>query len=97
MTLSIPGKGVKKDVADATLVFTHFTLPSEVVRDFVLRTLVENLRLEGFRHSEFTRDENMINFRKENVTFSCKSKTTILNSNRLATTSASSAQRCTRP
>ena len=69
MMLGIPGKGVKKDVADATLVFTHFTLPSEVVRDFVLRTLMENLRLEGFRHSEFTRDENIINFRKENVTF----------------------------
>lgn len=74
LLLGISGKGVKKDVTDTTLVFTHFSLPSEVVRDFVLRTLIESLRLEGFRHSEFSRDEDIINFRKEDVTFTLQIK-----------------------
>ncbi|MGI5922476.1 MAG: cation:proton antiporter [Lentisphaeria bacterium] len=74
LLLGIPGKGVKKEVTDSTLVFTYFSLPSEVVRDFVLRTLIENLRLEGFRHSEFSRDENIIYFRKEDVTFTLQIK-----------------------
>jgi Kef-type K+ transport system membrane component KefB/mannitol/fructose-specific phosphotransferase system IIA component (Ntr-type) len=72
ITLNAPGKGVKKEITDATLVFTHFSLPSEVVRDFVLRNLVENLRLEGFRHSDVNHEEDIINFRRENVTFTLK-------------------------
>ena len=68
--LSIPGRGVKKEVDDVSLVYTKFVLPSEFVRDFILRTLIDNLRMDGFRHSEVDRDGGIIQFRKESTTFS---------------------------
>ena len=67
--LSIRGRGVKKEVDDVSLVHTKFVLPSEFVRDFILRALIDNLRLDGFRHSEVDRDGGIINFRKESITF----------------------------
>ncbi|NLF61476.1 MAG: PTS transporter subunit EIIA [Lentisphaerae bacterium] len=68
--LSIPGRGVKKEVDDVSLVYTKFVLPSEFVRDFILRALIDNLRMDGFRHSEVDRDGGIIHFRKESTTFS---------------------------
>ena len=68
--LSIPGRGVKKEVDDVSLVYTKFVLPSEFVRDFILRALIDNLRMDGFRHSEVDRDGGIIQFRKESTTFS---------------------------
>ena len=44
-------------------------MPSEFVRDFIFRALVDNLRLDGFRHSELDREAGIINFRKESTTF----------------------------
>ncbi len=67
--LSIKKKGVKKEVGDLSLVHTHFHMPSEFVRDFIFRALVDNLRLDGFRHSELDREAGIINFRKESTTF----------------------------
>ncbi|NLF92565.1 MAG: PTS transporter subunit EIIA [Oligosphaeraceae bacterium] len=67
--LSIKRKGVKKEIGDLSLVHTCFRMPSEFVRDFIFRALVDNLRLDGFRHSEIDREAGIINFRKESMTF----------------------------
>ncbi|MFA6931265.1 MAG: cation:proton antiporter [Lentisphaeria bacterium] len=67
--LSIKRKGVKKEVDDLSLVHTKFSMPSEFVRDFIFRALIDNLRLDGFRHSEIVREAGLINFRKESTTF----------------------------
>ena len=67
--LSIKAKGVKKEIGDLSLVHTKFKMPSEFVRDFIFRALVDNLRLDGFRHSEIDREAGIINFRRESMTF----------------------------
>jgi len=67
--LSIKTKGVKKEIGDISLVHTNFKMPSEFVRDFIFRALVDNLRLDGFRHSEMDREAGIINFRRESMTF----------------------------
>ncbi len=67
--LSIKGKGVKVETGDRSLVHTRFNMPSEFVRDFILRKLVENLRLDGFRYSQMDHESEIVNFRRERVTF----------------------------
>ncbi len=69
-TLGIKGKGVRHEKEDPGSVLTVYRLQSEVIRDFVLRSMLENFRSEGFRHSEVDRDGGIINFRRENMTFS---------------------------
>lgn len=62
--LSIKGKGVRKERPNLQLLHIEFPMPSATVRDFLVRQLVDNFRLEGFRHSKYSADSNLINFRK---------------------------------
>ncbi len=67
--LSIKGKGVKKDMPERNLIHTVFPVPSEMVKDLVLRALIDNFRKEGFRHSDLTTDGEIVHFRRGEDTF----------------------------
>ncbi len=62
--LSIKGKGTRKEKPNLQLLHVDFPMPSITVRDFLVRQLVDNFRLEGFRHSKYSADSDQINFRK---------------------------------
>ncbi len=67
--LSIRKKGVIVEKEDTSTVITEYEFPSEMIRDFVLRDVVDNFRQEGFRHSNYAKGNNIINFRREAMTF----------------------------
>ena len=69
MTLNLKGKSVRKERPDAQSIHLEFPMPSLVVRDFLIRLLIDNFRQEGFRHSDYAKDYTVINFRKENNSF----------------------------
>ncbi len=67
--LAIKGSGVRKQVADAGTFHTVYEFNSEVVRDFVLRSFIENIRHDGFLHSELDKTGGITHFRREADTF----------------------------
>ena len=67
--LSIKKKGVRKEVEEKNSLHTVYELPSEVIRDFVLRVMVENFSSDGFRHSTMVRDGGLISFRRNKTVF----------------------------
>ncbi len=69
-TLGVKAKGVRQEKDDGESVLTVYNLPTDAIRDFVLRIMLENFHREGFRNSEVDRDGGITNFRRENTTFS---------------------------
>ena len=69
--LGIRKKGVRQEaVKDEDSVHTVYTLPSEVIRDFVIRVMEENFRKDGIRHSNMVRDGGIVHFRRGSMVFS---------------------------
>ena len=77
--LSIRKKGVRKEVKDSSTVHTTYTLPSENIRDFVIRIMQENFRRDGFRHSNMVHDGGIVSFRRGSVVFSLTIENNVLN------------------
>ncbi|MBR1966727.1 MAG: cation:proton antiporter, partial [Lentisphaeria bacterium] len=67
--LNIKKSGIKNTAADISLTHTIYKFPSEIIRDFVLHSIREHFRIEGFRNSAMTGDGGIIHFRKEKTTF----------------------------
>ena len=67
--LNIKKSGVKKETVNEDSVHTIYKFPSEMIREFVLHTMHEHFRNEGFRNSPMVHDGGIINFRKEKTTF----------------------------
>ncbi len=67
--LNLPGRGVRKIKPDALSVHLEYPMPSQVVIDFLVRELIVAFRQEGFRHSDYTKDYTVVNFRKERTSF----------------------------
>ncbi len=69
MSLNMAGRGVRRLKPDALSVHLEFPMPSQTVMDFLVRQLIVNFRQEGFRHSDFSKDYSVVNFRKERTSF----------------------------
>ncbi|MBQ2335227.1 MAG: cation:proton antiporter, partial [Victivallales bacterium] len=69
MTLAIKKKGVRKEVKDNNDTITKYTFPSEAIKLFVLNELIELLDNEGYMHSTYSKGINIIQFRRENISF----------------------------
>lgn len=76
--LGIKRKGVRKEVCSTDSVHTVYRLGSETIRDFVVRTMQENFRREGFRHSKVVHDGGIISFRRGGVVFSLMIENNVL-------------------
>ena len=68
-TLSVGGKGTRKEEKDMSVVHTAFPFPSAMVTDFVLRRLIENLESEGYMLSHLDKDSGVLQIRKDNLSF----------------------------
>lgn len=81
--LSHPGKGVKKEVKDHSIVHTVFKLPSDTVADFVLKNLIEAFESEGFMLSELDHRSGILHLRRDRIAFSLvhRSKEFVFESN----------------
>ncbi len=69
-SLSLKGKGVRKDKKDTSTVHTVYKFPSEIVTDFVLHEMVEIFTSEGFMHSGLQKGGDMLQLRRANHVFS---------------------------
>ena len=69
MTLAIKKKGVRKEVKDNNDTITKYTFPSEAIKLFVLNELIELLDNEGYMHSTYSKGINIIQFRREDISF----------------------------
>ena len=67
--LSLKKSGVRHPVKDDESVHLKYKLPSENIREFVLRSMEEQFRNEGYRHSPLDRDGGLINFRRATRSF----------------------------
>lgn len=76
--LNVKGAGVKHEVQEEGSVHTVYDLPSEVIRDFVVRIMQENFRHEGFRHSKIARDGGLVSFRRGSMVFALRIEDTRL-------------------
>ena len=70
LVLSLGGKGVRRETAAEETVHSVYAAPSELFKEFILRTIQDNFRQEGFRHSELDSEGGIIRFRREGTTFS---------------------------
>ncbi len=68
-TLSIGGRGTRKEEKDMTVVHTSFPFPSVMITDFVLRHLIENLESEGYMLSHLDKDSGVLQIRKDKLSF----------------------------
>lgn len=69
--LAIKKQGTKKPLAnDGKSLYHTYTFPSETIRDMVLKVMQEHFYSEGFRHSSFDRDGEIISFRRGTMVFS---------------------------
>ena len=69
MILSIKKKGVRKEVVDNKSIHIVYDLPSEIIKDLVRETMMENFSQEGFRHEPLGREGGVSRFRKDATTF----------------------------
>lgn len=67
--LSIKKKGVRKEVIDNESIHIVYDLPSEIIKDLVRETMMENFNQEGFRHEPLGREGGVSRFRKDATTF----------------------------
>ncbi|MCQ2396760.1 MAG: cation:proton antiporter [Lentisphaeria bacterium] len=68
--LKIKKRGVKVETHEAGAIRIPWQTKSRTVRDFLAREVIENFTREGFRHSNYSRDNSVVNFRKEGNSFS---------------------------
>ncbi|MFA6816113.1 MAG: cation:proton antiporter [Lentisphaeria bacterium] len=68
--LSIKKKGIRKEVADSSTIVTNFLFPSDVIADFVLKDLLNNLRKEGYFSSQLDKENRIVQFRNNAKTMS---------------------------
>ena len=69
IVLGIRKKGVRKESIDTNAVRIPWQTKSRTVRDFVCRETIENFVLEGYSHSDYSRDNSVVQFRKDNISF----------------------------
>ena len=69
MTLAIKKKGVRKEVKDDNDTLTTYAFPSEAIKLFVLNELIELLDNEGYMHSTYSKGISIIQFRREDISF----------------------------
>ena len=82
MALAIKKKGVRREMPNAAETTTSFSFPNEVITASVFNYVMELFSHDGFMHSLYAKDINIIQFRRENVQFSLQ-----IESNTLAFTS----------
>jgi len=68
--LTIKGKGVRKETADSTTVYTPFRFPSSYVADMVFQRMVETFEAEGYMMSTVDKENNVLQIRKDTLAFS---------------------------
>lgn len=69
MTLSMSGKGTRKEEKDTSTVLTDFSFPSTMVSEFVLRRLTESLTSEGYMMSHIDKESGVLQIRKDELSF----------------------------
>lgn len=69
MVLAIRKRGVRKESIDTNAVRLPWQTKSRTVRDFVSKEVIENFVLEGYSHSDYSHDNSVIQFRKDNSSF----------------------------
>ncbi len=69
MTLSMSGKGTRKEEKDTSTVLTDFSFPSTMVSEFVLRRLTESLASEGYMMSHIDKESGVLQIRKDELSF----------------------------
>ena len=70
MVLAIKRKGIRREMPDVTETTTSFSFPNEVITASVFNYVMELFTHDGFLHSLYTKEINIIQFRRENVQFS---------------------------
>ena len=70
MVLAIKRKGIRHEMPDVTETNTNFSFPNEVITASVFNYVIELFTHDGFMHSLYTKEINIIQFRRENVQFS---------------------------
>ncbi len=69
MSLSVGGKGTRKEEKDMTTVHTDFSFPSAMISEFVLRRLTESLAAEGYMMSHLDKESGVLQIRKDELSF----------------------------
>ena len=70
MVLAIKRKGIRREMPDVTETTTSFSFPNDVITASVFNYVMELFAHDGFMHSLYTKEINIIQFRRENVQFS---------------------------
>ena len=70
LVLAIKKKGIRHELANAAETTTGFSFPNEVITASVFNYVMELFTHDGFMHSLYTKEINIIQFRRENVQFS---------------------------
>ncbi len=68
-TLTMGGKGTRKDDKDMTTVHTKFNFPSSMISEFILRRMTEHLAAEGYMMSHVDKESGVLQVRKDNLSF----------------------------
>lgn len=69
ISLSMGGKGVRKEKEDTSTVQTTFRCPTPTVSDFVLSRMVESFESEGFMMSQLDKETGILQMRRDNMSF----------------------------
>lgn len=72
--LRIPKRGVRRERGDADMTVTSFDFRSETVAAFAFGEIVELLQQDGFECSAVARGVRVVQFRKDNISFSLEMK-----------------------
>lgn len=67
--LNWPGKGVRKETQDLTVVHTPFHFSSNAITELVLRRMVESFESEGFYLSSVSKDAGVLQIRRDDLSF----------------------------
>ncbi len=67
--LKIPGSGVRKEGKDMSVIHTCFPFPTQVLAEFILRHLEENLKRENYMLSQLDKESGVMQIRKDDLSF----------------------------
>ena len=67
--LNMPGKGVRKETKDSSVVLTDFTFPTPFLTEFIFRNLENNLKKESFMLSKLEKESGVMQIRKDDLSF----------------------------
>ena len=76
LTLTLGGKGVRKEEKDTTVVYTPFHFRNSMITEFILRSLQQTLESEGYLLSRLDKDTGVMQIRKDNMSFAMNSTAT---------------------